>query len=128
MVGKRQLIGNVDNVASYPVSHNSTNVPRRGSSGSSVVEKVCLIGEQAKSHARREFKTMREDINPALHARVIIERVAVEVAELRDVPLKGKASERCGHVSFDEGNVSESHKALKTLHKEDDVSVVHVLA
>ena len=81
-VGKRELIGDVNNIVSYAVSHDSTNVLRRRSSGSSIIERVCLIHEEAKGHACRYFKTMGEGINPALHAPVIIERIAVEVAEL----------------------------------------------
>lgn len=67
-----------------------------------------------------------ESINPALYTRVIIERVVVKVAELRGVPLKDGALERCGNVSSDKGSVSEGHKALKTLHKEADIPVIYV--
>lgn len=76
------MIDNVDNVASYIVSHNSADVLRKGSSGPSIIESINLIREETKGHARRYFKTIREGINPAFHAQVIIKRVAVEVAEL----------------------------------------------
>lgn len=56
--------------------------------GLNIVERLRLIGKQVKSHICRDFKTMEEDINLALHTRVIIERIAVEVAELKDVPLE----------------------------------------
>ena len=81
-VGKKELIGDVNDVTSYAMSHDSANVLHRRSSGSSIIERVCLIREEAKGHACRYLKAMREGINPALHARVIIERVAVEVAKL----------------------------------------------
>lgn len=84
-MGKRELIGDVDNITSYSVSHNSTNVLFRGLPGLSVGENVRLIGEQVKSHVHRYFKMINEDVNLALHAWVIIERVMVEVAELKDV-------------------------------------------
>lgn len=87
MVSKRKQIDNVNDVVPYTVSYNSTNVLRRGPSGSSVVDGVRFISEQAKGNTCGYFKTMRETINLALHVWVIIERVAVEVAELRDVPL-----------------------------------------
>lgn len=58
------------------------NVLRRGSSGLSVVKRVCLIGEQAKGHACRDFKTMGEGIYPAFYAWVVIERIAVKGTEL----------------------------------------------
>ena len=47
--------------------YDSGNVLHRGSSGSSVIEKVYLIREEIKANARRYLKTMGEGINPALH-------------------------------------------------------------
>lgn len=87
MVGKKKLVGNVNNIAFYIVAHNSRNVLHKRPSGSSVVKEVRFIGEKAKHHACRYFKTMRENINAAFHALVVIGRVAVEIAEFRDVPL-----------------------------------------
>lgn len=87
MVGKRQLISDVNNIVSYTVSHDNADVLRKGSAGRSVIEKVSLIHEEVKGHACRHFKTMGEGINLALHAWVIIEHVVVEVAELGCVPL-----------------------------------------
>ena len=75
----------VNDVVSYIVSYNSTNVLPRGSLGSSVVDKVCFIGQKIKSNACRYFETMKESINPAFYAGVIIEYVAVEITELKDV-------------------------------------------
>lgn len=69
---------------------------------------------------------MGESINPTLYAWVIIKRVTVEVAELKSVPFEGGASEGCGNIDLHEGSASEGHKALKMLHKEDDVPVIHV--
>lgn len=69
------------------MSHNSTNILRRGLLGSSVVKSIRLISEEAKGHVCKYLKTMRKSINLTLHAEVVIELVAVEVAELRDVPL-----------------------------------------
>ncbi len=110
------------------MSHNSTNVLRRGSLGSSVVERVCLIGEQATGHACKDLKTMGEGINPALYARVVIERVVIEVAELRGVSLESGALEEYGDVGFDKGSVLEGHEALKTLHEEDDIPILYVFS
>lgn len=86
-IGKRQLIGDVNNVVSYTMSHDSADVLHRGSSGPSVIERISLIREETKGHACRYFKTMVEGINLAFHARVVIGRIAVEVAELGRVPL-----------------------------------------
>ena len=82
MLGKKELISNVNIIRSYTVSYNSMNVLRNGSLDSSVIERVCLICEKAKGHACRYLKTMGEGIDLAFHTWVVIERVAVEVAEL----------------------------------------------
>ena len=79
-VGKRELIGNVNDIVSYAMPHDSANVLRRRSSGSSIIERVRLIREDAKGHACRYLKAMGEGINLVLYARVVIERVVVEVA------------------------------------------------
>lgn len=81
------MIGDVDNVESYIMSHVSTNILCKELSGSNVIESIRLIGEEAKSHSTKFLKIMGKSINPALHAWVVIERVAVEVAELGDIPL-----------------------------------------
>lgn len=69
---------------------------------------------------------MGKSINPALYTWVVIKCITVEVAELRGVPLEGGASEGYSNVSFDKGSISESHQALKILHKEDDILIVHI--
>ena len=53
----------------------------------SVVERVRLVGQEAKSNARWYFEAMREGVDSALHARVAVECIAVEVVELRGVLL-----------------------------------------
>lgn len=87
MVGKKKLVNNVNNIASYTVLYNSANILCRGPSGSSVIKRVRLICEETKGHACRYLKTMKESINLAFHAKVIVEGMAVEVAELKDVSL-----------------------------------------
>lgn len=82
MVGKRKLIGNVNNVAFSTILHDGIKVLRRRLSGSSLIERIYLICEEAKGHACRYFKTIEEGINPALYTWVIIECIAVEVIEL----------------------------------------------
>lgn len=81
------MIGDVNDVASYTVSHDSADVLCRGSSGPSVIKSVSLIRKETKGHARRYLKTTGEGINLAFHAQVVIEHVAIEVAELKCVPL-----------------------------------------
>lgn len=71
---------------------------------------------------------MGERINPVFYANIVIERITVKVAEIKDVPLQGKAWERCSNIGFDKGNTSESDKALKMLHKKHNVSIVYVFS
>lgn len=69
------------------MSHDSADILRKGLSSLSVIESVSFIREETKGHACRYFKTTGEGIYPAFHARVVIERVAVKVAELGCIPL-----------------------------------------
>lgn len=69
---------------------------------------------------------MKKSINPVLYTWVIIERIAVEVIELRGVPLKGRALDRYGDVGLDKGDALESDEVLETLHKEYDIPIVYV--
>lgn len=48
---------------------------------------IDFIGKKAKGDACRYLKTIRESINPALYTQVVIEHVAIDITELRDVPL-----------------------------------------
>ncbi len=86
MIGKIHLIGNVNNVVSYIVPHNNTNILRKRPSGLSVVKRVYFIGKEAKGHAYRYLKTMGESINLAFHTCVVIESIADKIAEFRGVP------------------------------------------
>lgn len=81
------MIGNVNDIVPYTVLHNSTNVLRREPSGSNIVDGVYFIGEKAKGYACKYLETMGENVNPVFYTQVVIECVAVEVAELRGVSL-----------------------------------------
>lgn len=87
MVGKKELICNIDDVAFYIVPHNSTNGLRQRLLGLGVVEEVSFINKKVKSYSCRHFKMMRESINRGLHARVVVERILVKVVELRSISL-----------------------------------------
>lgn len=67
--------------------YDSTNVLNEGSSNTSIVEGVCLVDQEAKSNARRYFEVMGEGVDLAFHARVVVEDIAVKVAELRIILL-----------------------------------------
>ena len=108
--------------------HDSANVLGGRSSSTSIVEGICLVGWEAKGDACRHFETMGEGVDPALYSRVVVEGVAVEVAEFRGVPLQGGASEGRGNVGFYKGSPLEGDQALKTLDKQHHVPVVNILA
>lgn len=126
MVGKKDLIDNINNIAPYIVLHKDRNVLRRGPSSSSIVKKIGLIVEKAKDHACKYLKTMEECINLVFHAWVVIKCVAIEVAELKGIPLQGGALKRCGNVGLDKGSASKDDEALKTLYKEHNIPIIHV--
>lgn len=86
MVGKRELIDSVDNIAPYTVLYNSINILYRWLLSSSIIKRVGFIGEEAKDYACRYLKTMEESINPALYAQVVMECVTIKVAKLKGVP------------------------------------------
>lgn len=86
-ISEGKLIRDVDDNASDIVLHDSSNVLGGGSSSMSVVEGVHLIGQEAKGSTRRYFEVVRESVNLALYAQVVVEGIAVEIAELRSVSL-----------------------------------------
>ena len=71
---------------------------------------------------------MGKGIDPAFHAQVVVEGVAVEVAKLRGVPLKGGASKGRGDVGFHKGNPFEGDQVLEALDKQYHVPVINVFA
>lgn len=81
------MICDIDDIASYAMPHDSSNILGGGSLSTSVVERVRLVGQEAKSNARQYFEVVRKGVDPALHAWVIVEGITVETAELRSVPL-----------------------------------------
>lgn len=88
MVGKKQLIGNIDDINTfYTVLHNSTHVLRKGSLVLSVIKSVGLICEEVKGYACRYLKTIGKSINPTFHAWVVIECIAVNITKLRGILL-----------------------------------------
>ena len=110
------------------MSHDSANVLGGRSSSTSVVKGVCFVGYEAKGDACWYFETMGKGIDLAFHARVVVEDVAVKVAKLRGVPLKGGASKGRGNVGFHKGNPFEGDQVLEALDKQHHVHVVNVLA
>lgn len=86
-VGIKKLICYVDNISSYTMLHNSTNVLCRGTLRLSVIKGIRLIDKESKGHACRYFKAMGESINLVFYAWVVIERVVVKISEFRGVPL-----------------------------------------
>lgn len=71
---------------------------------------------------------MGKRVNLVFHAWVIVEGVAVKVAELRGVSLKNGASKGCGNVGFYKGNPFKGDQDLEMLDKQHYVPVVNVFA
>lgn len=71
---------------------------------------------------------MKKCINLALHARVVVESIAVKVSKLRGVLFQSGASKRYSNIEFDKGHSLESHQALKTLNKKYKVFIINVVA
>lgn len=71
---------------------------------------------------------VEEGIDPALHSRVIVKGVAVEIAEFRDVQLQGRALKGCGDVGFHKSSSFEGNQALKTLVEQHHIPMVNVFA
>lgn len=59
MVGKKQLIGDVNNIALYAVLHYSADISRKSLAGSRVINRVILISEETKNYSCRYLKTMK---------------------------------------------------------------------
>lgn len=87
MVGKKELISNINNITSYAVLYFSVDVLCKGLSGSSVIKRVSFISKKTKSHAHRYIKTMKKGINLVFHAQVVIKYIAVKVTKLGSVPI-----------------------------------------
>lgn len=59
----------------------------------SVVKGVRLVGHEAKGNARQYFEAMRDSVDPALHAWVVVEDIVVKVVELKNVPIQNGTSD-----------------------------------
>lgn len=81
------MIYNIDNIASYGVPHDSSNVLGKGLSSMSVLKKICFIGQKAKGNACQYFEAVTEGVDLALYAQVVVEGIAVKIAELRGISL-----------------------------------------
>lgn len=60
---------------------------------------------------------MGEGVDLALYAWVVIEGIAVKVAELKGIPLQDGASKRYDNVGFHKNSSLEGDQALETLDK-----------
>ena len=69
---------------------------------------------------------MRKSFNLAFYIWVILEQIAVKVAEFRVVLLEDGAFEWHNDVGFYKDTALENNKTLKMLNKEHDISIIHV--
>lgn len=91
VVSKGGLVSYVNDVAAYAMSHDRPYILGWKTTSPSVLKQNSLVCREVKSHARRQFETMGEYVDAALYSRVVIESVAVKVAEFRGLPLQGGA-------------------------------------
>ena len=71
---------------------------------------------------------MGEGVNLAFYAWVVIEGIAIEVTELKGIPLMSGVSIECGKVGFNKGRSLEDYQALKMLDNEHYVLVINFFA
>ena len=122
------MIGNVNNVPSYTVLHNRSNVLCIRLSGFRVVKRICLMGKVVKGYICRYFKLMEEFIYSILDAWVVDKGITVKVVKLRGIPLQGGVFARCGNVGFDKSYFFEGYLACETLNKKHDVLIINYFA
>lgn len=75
----------------------------------SVVERICLVSQEVKDNVCWYFEAIKEGVDSAFHAQVVVKGIAVEVAELKAVPLQSGASKGCGNVGFDKSRSFEGY-------------------
>lgn len=106
--------------------HDSANILGEESSSTSIIKEVCFIGQEAKGNACQYFEVIKGSINLALHTRIIVKSIMVEVTKLRNIPLQGRTSKWRSNIDFHEGNILKRDKALKALYKEYDIPIIDV--
>ena len=115
MVGKRQLICNINNIAAYAVLNDGTYILGWWPTRSRVVERISFVSWEAQGNAGWYLETVRKRVDPAFHAWVIVQGVPVEVAEFRRILFQGRATERCGDVIFHQSSAFENYQVLDAL-------------
>lgn len=69
---------------------------------------------------------IKEGINLVFYTWVIIQVIAIIVAEFKDIPFQGRVLEKDCNISFEKSGILKSDKALKTLHKKHNILIVYV--
>lgn len=67
--------------------HDSADILRRELPSLSVIKRISFISKETKGHTRRYLKIIEKGINLVFYAKIVIKRVAIEVAELERVSL-----------------------------------------
>lgn len=67
--------------------YGSSNILGGGLLSTSVVKRVRFIGQETKDNAHQYFKAVRDGIDPAFYAQVVIKGIMVKIAELKDLSL-----------------------------------------
>lgn len=85
LVTKKQLIGDMSNIAAYFITYNGLNLLSWMLFSLSVVKKVGFICQKAKSNACWYFEVVKKSIDPTFYFRVIIQYISVKIAWLQDI-------------------------------------------
>lgn len=71
---------------------------------------------------------MREGVNLAIHAWIVVESITVKVTKFRYVPLHSEALKACGNIDLDKRSSFKGHEALEMLDIEYYIPIVNVFA
>lgn len=80
--------------------YKNVNVLSGMFSSKNIIQKKCFIDWETKNNACLYPKTMEKSVNPALHAQVVVVGIAIEVAELKRVPLQSKVLKGCDNIDI----------------------------
>lgn len=116
-VRKEKLISNVNHIKSYAMPYDSANIISKNLPSISIIERIYVIGWEFKSNISCHFQTMRKDINLAFHNHIIVENVAVEIAELKSISFWSKTLKKCSNICFYNNSLFEGNQVLETLDK-----------
>lgn len=82
------------------MTHDCPHILGGETSGPSVIKKVRLVCQKAKSDACWYLKAIGKHVDQALYPKVVVQRVTIKIAKFRDIPLEGGAMEGNDNIGF----------------------------